>query len=299
MSFQKSGLATSASEHLFQVEAFESLGAIRTNVTEVLVTGGEEPEYVGSVQASVSLLRTLRVNPRLGRGFAPSDLEGRPFDPDYAASSAALVALVSHRYWQQRLAGDPDVVGETLSANGRAYTIIGVMPADFFFLQDMDLWFPLWPGGPSTGARNRHDWTVVGRLAEGMTLEQAQSRVDVVSAQLQEAYPASNTDKGLDLSPLRAALVDQYDEMLVALMAALGLVLLIACGNVAGLLLVKGASRAREFSVRAAIGATSGRLARQLLCESLILTVVAGGFGLLLAVLLKEAATGRIALDLW
>lgn len=175
--------------------------------------------------------------------------------------------------------------------------MIGVMPAGFFLFQNVDLWFPMQPGGSWTGVRRFHNWTLIGRLAEGASVEQAQAQVDVVAAQLQDAYPDSNTDKGLNVSPLQSVLVDQYDEMLLTLMAAIGFVLLIACGNVAGLLLARGSGRVRELSVRAAMGATGGRLARQLLGESLILALAAGVLGTVLAVWLQGVALGAIPLE--
>jgi putative ABC transport system permease protein len=257
-----------------QVEAFQSLAVIRSGASEVTVTGGEEPERVPSTLISVNLFQTAGVDPQIGRHFAPGDADLA--SPD--------VVLISHGYWQRRYGGDPGAVGRTLTVNGTPRTIVGVMPAGFFFFQDVDLWLPLQPGGPFTGVRRFHNWTVIGRLADGVSVREAQSQVDVVSAQLQEAYPDSNTDKGLLLTPLQEVLVDQYDEMLLTLMAAIGLVLLIACGNVAGLLLARGLGRTRELSVRAALGATSGRLARQLMSESVLLALGAGILGIVLAI---------------
>jgi len=270
-----------------RVEAFSSLAAIRSFPNEVTVTGGEEPERVSAILVSTNMFRTVQVTPQLGRDFTPDDGD----------LSAPATALVSYGYWQRRFGADPDAVGGTMTVNGTPTTIIGVMPAGFFLFQNVDLWMPLQPGGPWTGVRRFHNWTLIGRLAEGVTVEQAQAQVDVVSAQLQEAYPDSNADKGLNVSPLQAVLVDQYDQMLLTLMAAIGLVLLIACGNVAGLLLARGSGRVRELSVRAAMGATGGRLARQLLGESLILALVAGVLGTFLAVWLQGVALGAIPLE--
>ena len=270
-----------------RVEAFSSLGAIRSSAGDVTVTGGEEPERVPGIMVSVNLFPTLEVGPQLGRDFVPDDAE----------LSAPGVALISDGYWKRRFGGDPGAVGSTITVSGAPVTIVGVMPAGFFFFQNVDLWQPLRPGGPWTGVRRFHNWTLVGRLADGVTLEQAQAQVDVVSAQLQEAYPDSNADKGLNVSPLQAVLVDEYDGMLVTLMAAIGLVLLIACGNVAGLLLARGSGRVRELSVRAAMGATGGRLTRQLLGESLLLALAAGVLGSLLALWLQGIALRAIPLE--
>ncbi|MGW8267536.1 MAG: ABC transporter permease, partial [Longimicrobiales bacterium] len=270
-----------------RVEAFSSLGAIRSSANEVTVTGGEEPERVSATMISANMFRTLGVGPQLGRDFTVED----------ADLSAPSTVLISHGYWQRRFGGDPGVVGSTLTVSGTPTTVIGVMPAGFFFFQNVDLWLPLQPGGPWTGVRRFHNWTLIGRLADGITVGQAQAQVDVVSAQLQDAYPDSNADKGLNVSSLQAVLVDQYDEMLLTLMAAIGLVLLIACGNVAGLLLARGSGRVRELSVRAAMGATGGRLARQLLGESLILSLAAGVLGTGLAIWLQGVALGVIPME--
>ena len=270
-----------------RVGAFQTLGAIRSFPQEVTVTGGEEPEWISGTMVSHNLLRAIQVRPQLGRDFAPGD----------ANLSAPNTVLISHGYWQRRFGGDPAAVGSTITVGGTPTTVIGVMPAGFFFFQKVDLWLPMRPGGDWTGVRRFHNWTLVGRLADGVTLEQAQAQVDVVSAQLAEAYPDSNTDKGLNISPLQDVLVDQYDEMLLTLMAAIALVLLIACGNVAGLLLARGSGRVRELSVRAAMGATGRRLARQLLGESLILALSAGIVGTLLALWLQGVALRAIPLE--
>ncbi|MFC1660459.1 ABC transporter permease [Gemmatimonadota bacterium] len=270
-----------------RVEAFESLAVIRSGASEVTVTGGEEPERVPSTMVSVNLFPTLAVNPRLGRPFSVED----------ADLSAPGTVLVSHGYWQRRLGGESDVLGSTLVVNGTPRTVVGVMPAGFFFFQDVDLWFPMRPGGDWTGVRRFHNWTVIGRLNPGVPIEQAQGQVDVVSAQLQEAYPDSNAEKGLRLIPLQEALVSFYRPMILTLMAAIGLVLVIACGNVAGLLLARGMGRRLELSVRAALGASRGRLATQLLGESLLLALGAGCLGILLALWFQGLMLGAIPLD--
>jgi putative ABC transport system permease protein len=270
-----------------RVDAFESLAVIRTFDEEVTVTGGDQPERVASTMVSPNLFPTLRVTPEVGRGFLPEDGD----------LSTANVAVISHGYWQRHFGGDAAAVGSVIAVNGAPATVVGIMPANFFFFQNVDIWLPMKVGGPWTGVRRFHNWTVVGRLAPGVSIQQAQSQVDVVAAQLQEAYPDSNAEKGMAVLPLKDVLVDQYDEMLFTLMAAIGLVLLIACGNVAGLLLARGLGRTRELSVRAALGASRGRLVRQLLGESLILGVGAGIVGTFLAYWLQGVALGVLPLD--
>ena len=270
-----------------QVQAFQSLAAIKSGPSPVTVTGGDEPERVPAILASVDFFPTLGIAPQLGRQFSIEEAE----------LSAPDVTIISHGYWQRRFGGAPDVLGKTLVVNGVPNAIVGVMPAGFHFLFDVDIWGPMRDGGSATGFRQYHNWTLVGRLKSGITVEQAQSQVDVVAVQLQEAYPESNENKGLNVSGLQGALVEFYRPMLLMLMAAIGLVLLIACGNVAGLLLARGSSRNTEMSVRAALGASGGRLARLLLTESALMAVMAGLLGIVLAILLQRLMVGFIPLD--
>lgn len=276
-----------------QVDAFAGLGAFRTRLTEVTLSGVDPPLSVTTTMVSVNLFQTLGAVPEVGRLFVDEDAElADPGDTTVPRS-----VLISHRLWRQAFGGDPSVVGGTISLNAWPAIVVGVMPAGFFFLQEVDVWYPLQPGGRYTGSRSYHTWTLVGRLSPGTTLEEAQSQVDVASARLQAAYPDSNTGKGLNVSPLQPSLVESYDEMLLTLMATIGLVLLIACLNVAGLLVARGAGRAEELSVKAALGASSGRLIRQLLCESLLLVGAAGFLGTLLAVSLQQVALGILSLE--
>jgi len=270
-----------------QVGAFELLAALRTFANDVTITGGEEPERVPATLASVDLFPTLGVNPQLGRQFTL----------DEAELSAPSVAIISHGYWQRSYGGSPDAIGGTLVINGQPTTIVGVLPAGFHLLYDVDIWRPMRDGGDATGVRRFHNWTVFGRLAPGVTIEQAQSEVDVVAGRLEAAYPESNTGKGLRILNLQSALVDSYRDTLWMLMGAIALVLLIACGNVASLLLARGLSRNVELSVRAALGASGRRIARQLLTESVLLALGAGILGAVLAVVLQRVMIGLLPLD--
>jgi len=268
-------------------QSFESLAAIRSFSNEWTITGGDEPEKVPGTFASVDFFPTLGVQP----------VHGRQFTADEADLSAPNVVLISYGYWQRRFGGAADVVGSTLVANGLTATVVGVIPAGFYFRHPVDIWAPMRDGGPATGVRRFHNWTVVGRLSEGVSLSQAQAQIDVISSQLQEAYPESNEDKGLRLIELHEALTAQYEDLLFLLMGAIGLVLLIACGNVASLLLARGTGRAAEMSVRSALGASGGRLARQLLTESVLLAVSAGVFGVVLSVFFQRLLVSFLPLD--
>jgi predicted permease len=245
--------------------------------------------YVGFTNSyTIGLFPTLGINPQLGRHFAADEgLEGAPD-----------VAIISYGYWQRRFGGSPDALGGTLMVDGEPYTIVGVMPAGFRIGFDVEIWLPMRPDSPYTEQRRWHNWLLVGRLGTGVNIEQAQADVDVISAQLEAQYPDSNTGKGLLLTDLREAVVESYRSSLLLLMGAVALVLLIACGNVAGLLLARGSTRRAELSLRTALGASGPRLMRQLLTESLVLAVVGGIMGTLLANWLQDLLVRPVSLGL-
>jgi predicted permease len=268
--------------------SFESLEAYVGYTSSYTITGIDEPERIPGLLVTVGLFPTLGVNPQIGRHFAADEaLEGAPD-----------VVIISHGYWQRRFGGAPDAIGRTLTVDGTPYTIVGVMPAGFRIGVDAELWRPMRPDSPLTVYRRWHNWLIVGRLAPGVTIESAQADVDVISAQLEAQYPESNTGKALLITGLREAMVEKYRSSLLLLMGAVALVLLIACGNVAGLLLARGSTRRAELSLRAALGASSPRLIRQLLTESLLLAAVAGVAGTLSAGWLRDLLVQPVSLGL-
>jgi putative ABC transport system permease protein len=269
-------------------ESFESFGAILGFTLPVTVTGTEEPERVPMTFATGGVFQALGVEPVLGRLF--TEEESSPGGP--------MALILDYGYWQRSFGGSPDVLGQTVSLNGTPVPIVGVMPPEFHFMMDCEAWLPGVDGGPMTGIRRYHNWRMVGRLKEGVTLAEARAEMEVIAAQLEEAYPDSNTDKGIEIVPLHERLVQGYRQTLFILMGAIGLVLLIACGNVASLLLARGSARATEMAVRTAVGARRGRLVRQLLTESLLLALLAGILGLLAASWLQDLILGYVGLDL-
>ena len=255
---------------------FETLAAIRGFPVESTVRGGMEAERLASTSVSRNLLAALRVTPQLGRGFSvQEDLPG-----------GAPAVIISHRFWQRRFGGSPQALGQLLVVDGNACTIVGVMPARFHFLLSVDLWFPMNADPASQMARRFHNWILLGRLRPGVSLHQAQSRIDSISRHLEAQYPDSNRRKGLSLAPLHAMLVERTERTLLILMAAVGALLLIACANAAGLLLARGAARRAEFALRAALGASASRILRQGLTESLLLAGGGAVLGLGLGALL-------------
>jgi putative ABC transport system permease protein len=268
-------------------EAFEGMAASLPPQGYTLA-GQDAPVRIAAHWVTWDFFEVLQVLPTQGRTFLAE--EGEP--------NGSNVAVISHGLWQRWFGGDPEVVGQTLNLQGTQTTVIGVMPADFRFMYDADLWTPVRMGMFDTEGRRSHSWRIVGRLRDGVTLEQAQAQMDVVSAQLAIEYPESHTDKGMGFVPLSEGLAEDYRSGILLLMGATTLLLLIACGNVAGLLAARATARKIELSVRSALGASRGVLVRQLLVESALLAVLAGVMGSFLALWIQRATLAAVPLDL-
>jgi len=238
------------------------------------VTGDGMPEKLPALRLTTEALALAGVQPALGRLFAAGEDEpGREFE-----------AVLAWQFWQRRFGGDPNVLGRAITLDGRAYRVVGVMPLRFdfplFWAHDVQLWAPL-ALGTRADSRTGQSLRVFARLRPNVTVDQARAEVTALTTTLEREYPGTNRD--VTVTPLRDLVVGDVRPALVVLFGAVGFVLLLACANVAHMLLARAAAREREMGIRIALGASRRRIVRQLLTESLLLSAVGGVIGLLLA----------------
>src|SRR3984893_1424431 len=264
-----------------QSRAFESLAAY--NEATFTLTGAGEPVHIDAGVVSASLFDVLRVAPMLGRTFASTEDQ-----------VGTRVVLLSHRLWKTRFGADPNIVGRQVILDAQPYLVAGVMPQKFQFplgSPPMDLWatmavnsISLDPDGPLTKQRGAHFLRAIGRLRAGFGLAQANAETAAIGAGLGKQYPDTNGHLTMALQPEIEALVGDVRPVLLMVSGAVGFLLLIACSNAANLLLARAAGRQREMAIRASLGAGRARVLRQLLTESVLLSIGGGALGLLLAV---------------
>jgi putative ABC transport system permease protein len=259
-----------------QNHVFDSMAAIQGEA--FILTGGSSPQHLRGRNITSEFFATLGVKPKLGRDFVSSD--------DQAQSAAT--AIIGYGLWQRRFGGDPQIVGESVTMNDRDYTIIGVLPQGFTYRdQEYDVFVPLGLHAAEEDAHRRSSHGgiyCVARLKPGVTLKQAQADLNSIAAALEQQYPQSNKNVSVAAQLLQDRVEGGARPVLLMLFGAVGFVLLIACANIANLLLTRASLRERELAIRSALGAARSRIVRQLLTESVLLALMGGAAGIALAI---------------
>jgi predicted permease len=262
------------------IAAYEQFNSNGSGASDVFLTGFGEPQGLKSLGVTGNLFRVLGAAPLMGRTFTDEEtFEGK-----------ARVVLLSYGVWQGIFAGDPAIVGKTVTLSGRNHDVVGVMPRDFFFPgRDVQVWVPV-AYAPMVFTRNRrpHYLGVIGRQRPGISLSRAQQEMDTIARGLERQYPDTNTQMGVRLESFHSSLAFEPRPALLMLSGAVGVLFLIVCANIANLQLGRAAVRTRELAIRRALGAGRGRLVRQLLTESLVISVIGGALGFVLVVLARS-----------
>jgi len=262
-------------DYRHQNRTFEQFAAMTSFSISANLTGGGEPQRLSGAGVTGNFFQALGVQPALGRTFLlENETNGRD-----------QVAVLSYGLWQKRFGGDPGIINQRITLDDKSFEVIVVMPRDFEFPAASELWLPLnFDAQPGLRQRKAHFLRPIGRLKAGVTLAQAQADTDSIARQLEATYPDTNTGWNLRLVSLREQIVGNIRSTLYILLGAVGLVLLIACANVANLLMAHAASRRKEIALRTALGAGRLRIARQMITESVMLALFGGALGTLLAI---------------
>jgi len=255
-----------------QNQGFESLAAyFNWNYN---LTGGDEPQRLHAEVVSGEFFQTLGVQAAAGRTLTPEDDREGKDD----------VIVLSHALWQSRFGASREIIGQTVMLNGRGHTVVGVMPSSFSYPDErVEIWRPMAMSAEQAQNRQGKWLSVIGRLKSGVSIAQASAEMSAIARQLEQQYPDANAGWGVQVLPLHEAIVGKVSSFLLILLGAVGFVLLIACANIANLLMARASARQKEIAIRAALGASRRRLVSQFLTESLLLAVMGSALGLLIA----------------
>ena len=255
-----------------QNQVVSALGAFTQSTFNLASTEGEPERYLGGI-TDRGFFDTFQISPILGRIFTEEEHQHGPDG----------VIILSYGIWRSRFGGDPKIIGQTLTFDSKPRTVIGVMPQGFEYPAQSTMWAPLALDNETKAQRDLHRYRVIARLKDGVTLDRARSEFQTIGSRLADQYPEFDKDASILVNPMLEDTVGPMRPALLVLLGAVAFVLLIACANVANLLLAKAAGRQREIAMRNSLGAGRARLIRQMLTESTLLSLAGAALGLLLA----------------